>query len=161
MPSGTGTSDAGSQATSVDSAALCDPYNDTPPARAMLPIVLLLVLVLVARGGGPRGDTTQATLLAATALPEPSGQRLSHNDTATPACESTTCRIEVRTAAAAAAAAAAASTGVPTLTGSANRAYGGRDVLGVGDCEADCVGVPVCDGLPEGDAVLNCDGVCV
>ncbi len=51
--------------------------------------------------------------------------------------------------------------------------YGGRDVLGVGDCVGDCEGVPegddvtCCDDVPDsllvpdwlGDAV--CDGVCV
>jgi hypothetical protein len=85
------------------------------------------------------------------ALPASTGQRFKHNATTNIARPSETSR----------------DSGGPTLTvseaaaGSAYTLYGGRDVLGVIDCDRDCEGEPVCDGVRACDRELDTLGVAV
>ncbi len=86
---------------------------------------------------GPRGDTPHV-MPAVIAPLESVGQRLSHKPTTAAACESEiTCVTR------------ASNSGDSDVapSGKAYMLYGGRDVLGVGDCVGDC------EGVPEGDDV--------
>ncbi len=89
------------------------------------------------KAAGPRGDTPHE-IPAVIAPLESVGQRLSHNPTTAEAWESEVAW-DTR----------ASNSGDSDVTpsGRAYMLYGGRDVLGVGDCVGDC------EGVPDGDDV--------
>ncbi len=118
---------------------------DTPSALCVLKTVTLALDKVMEpfsvretlTEAGPRGDTPHVILAVIVPL-ESVGQRLSHNPTTAEDCESevvwdtrasNSAKLDV------------------APSGRAYMLYGGRDVLGVGDCVEDC------EGVPEGDDV--------